>query len=144
MQVAPPSNLALGKDSELVAMDMFPIYPSLETIEGGGTIRTYQMPLWANKVQMLFATSGRPMDAEANLWVGPERTVHTLKVHMEDGAKTPFQQMLTFKKLGQVLKVGTSGTVEFPFLFGVYVPTPERSKELDMNARKSLRILWHP
>lgn len=139
LQPPPPAG-ALSKNlvpdmdsSELVAMDMFPIYPSLETIQGGGTIRTYKMPIWANKAQMLFTTDGRPLKAEANLWLGPLRVVHTLKIDMEDGAKTPYQATLTFKKMGQVLKVSTSDTLEFPMLAGVYVPNPDRAEELQMN-----------
>lgn len=129
-----PPNLVPDMDSsELVAMDMFPVYPSLETVQGGGTVRTYKMPIWANKVQMLFTTDGRPLKAEANLWLGPLRVVHTLQVDMEDGAKTPYQATLTFKKMGQVLKISTSDTLEFPMLAGVYVPNPDRADELTMN-----------
>lgn len=132
----PPNLVPDMESSELVAMDMFPVYPSLETIQGGGTIRTYKMPIWANKCQMLFTTDGRPMKAEANLWLGPLRVVHTLKVDMEDGAKTPYQATLTFKKMGQVLKVSTSDTLEFPMLAGVYVPNPDRAEELQMNTEE--------
>jgi hypothetical protein len=129
-----PPNLVPDMDSsELVAMDMFPVYPSLETVQGGGTVRTYKMPIWANKCQMLFTTDGRPLKAEANLWLGPLRVVHTLQVDMEDGAKTPYQATLTFKKMGQVLKISTSDTLEFPMLAGVYVPNPDRADELTMN-----------
>ena len=142
LQPPPPAG-ALSKNmvpdmdsSELVAMDMFPVYPSLETVQGGGTIRTYKMPIWANKCQMLFTTDGRPLKAEANLWLGPLRVVHTLKVDMEDGAKTPYQATLTFKKMGQVLKVSTSDTLEFPMLAGVYVPNPDRAEILQMNTEE--------
>eukprot|EP00980_Cylindrotheca_fusiformis_P004204 scaffold912_cov119-Cylindrotheca_fusiformis.AAC.20 len=136
-QLSRPPNLVPDMDSsELVAMDMFPVYPSLETVQGGGTVRTYKMPIWANKCQMLFTTDGRPLKAEANLWLGPLRVVHTLKVDMEDGAKTPYQATLTFKKMGQVLKVSTSDTLEFPMLAGVYVPNPDRAEELQMNTEE--------
>mmetsp|Transcript_40607 Transcript_40607/g.98073 ORF Transcript_40607/g.98073 Transcript_40607/m.98073 type:complete len:346 (+) Transcript_40607:344-1381(+) len=129
----PPNMVDDLDSSELVAMDMFPIYPSLETIQGGGTVRTYKMPLWADKCQMLFTTDGRPMKAEANLWLGPIRVVHTIKIDMEDGARTPYQSTITFKKFGQVLKVSTSDSLEFPVLAGVYVPNPERAKDLHKN-----------
>lgn len=129
-----PPNLVPDMDSsELVAMDMFPVYPSLETVQGGGTVRTYKMPLWADKCQMLFTTDGRPMKAEANLWLGPLRVVHTLKIDMENGAKTPYQATISFKKFGQVLKVSTSDSLEFPMLAGVYVPNPERAADLHQN-----------
>ncbi|CAJ1942210.1 unnamed protein product [Cylindrotheca closterium] len=129
----PPNMVDDLDSSELIAMDMFPIFPSLETVQGGGTVRTYKMPLWADKCQMLFTTDGRPMKAEANLWLGPLRVVHTMKIDMEDGAKTPYQSTITFKKFGQVLKVSTSDSLEFPMLAGVYVPNPERAKELHQN-----------
>ena len=130
------STLLDASPDDLVEMDakgMFPIFPTLEKIQGGKTLRTYKMPIWATKAQMIFTTENRPLKAEAGLWLGPIRQVHTLKLDMENGAETPYQQTLTFKALGPVLKITTNDTYEYPMLTGVYVPTPERGDKLQAN-----------
>lgn len=127
----PDTKLELASD-----LDMFPVFPKLELIQGGGAVRTYKMPPWATKCQMLFKTNGRPLKAKAELLLGPIRTVHTLNMEMEDGSQTPVQATLTFKKLAPVLRVTTSESLELPVLSGVYVPSPDRIQELQANTEK--------
>jgi hypothetical protein len=112
-------------------LQLFPTYEKLELIQGGGTVQTYQMPPWATRCQMIFTTEGRPLKAEAQLWLGPLRTVHTLQMDVEDGQRTPVQATLKFKQSAQVLRIQTSDSVEFPILAGVYVPSPDRAKEIN-------------
>jgi len=82
---------------------------------------------------MIFKTGGRPLKAKAELLLGPIRTVHTLDMDLEDGGETPVQATLTLKKLAPLLRVTTSESLELPVLAGVYVPSPERIKELQTN-----------
>lgn len=138
-------DLAPYGDNERIAgitlasdLDMFPIFPTLQRMQGGGAVQTFQMPHWAERCQMFFMTDGRPMKATAELWLGPQRTTHTLKIDVEDGNKTPVQTTLKFKKANQVLKITTTDSLEFPLLVGVHVPSPERSNELMANTEK----LW--
>jgi hypothetical protein len=116
----------------------FPYILPMETIQGGKTIRTYQMPPWAERVQYVLKTNGRPMKATVQLWLGPERTTHTMEVDMMNGDQTPFRATLKFKKMNQVLKISTSSSLELPVLAGVSVPSEERSKELAKNTER----LW--
>jgi hypothetical protein len=118
-------------DLELVT----PNFPMLERIEGGKRVQTYQMPAWAERCQMIFATKGRPLKADIQLMLGPLRTTHQLKLDIEDGMKTPYQATLKFKKDTQVLKV-TTRERDYPVWFGLFVPSPEKSKELNANTEK--------
>ena len=127
--VRPPTKL----NSDI---QMFPIWPEMEVIQGGNTVQTYQMPPWADRCQMRFETYGRPLQATAELWLGPLRTTHKLIMDVEDGAKTPVMATLKFKKHPQVLKVYTSETLDLPVLASVTVPTPERAAELLANTEK--------
>ena len=120
---------ALAPSDEL--FEIFPTYDSLETLESGGTVRTYQMPSWATRVQMRFETNGRPMKGEVNLWLGPERKTHTLKIDSESGKEFPVQALLKFKKGPPVLKVSTGDLPNYPMKVGVHVPSPERAAELE-------------
>jgi hypothetical protein len=135
VKVSPPPSDG-SANSDMVRMvdhdlQLFPTYEKLELIQGGGTVQTYQMPPWATRCQMIFTTEGRPLKAEAQLWLGPLRTVHTLQMDVEDGQRTPVQATLKFKQSAQVLRIQTSDSVEFPILAGVYVPSPDRAKEIN-------------
>jgi hypothetical protein len=112
-----------------------PTFPTLERIEGGARVQTYKMPPWAERCQMIFATKGRPLKANVELMLGPLRTTHQLKLDVEDGSLTPYQATLKFKKENQVLRI-TTREMDYPVWFGLFVPSPERSKELAANTEK--------
>mmetsp|Transcript_17931 Transcript_17931/g.27153 ORF Transcript_17931/g.27153 Transcript_17931/m.27153 type:complete len:351 (+) Transcript_17931:118-1170(+) len=130
-----PSTASVGPEAvSPPKFEMFPVYPSLETVQGGGTVRTYKIPVWAERVQYYLETEGRPLKASVQLWIGPIRTTHTLKSDVENGAETPYSGTLTFKKnIGPVLKISTSSSYDLPIQCGVYVPNPERSEQLKEN-----------
>lgn len=125
-----PNVLSPAEDYEI-----FPTYDSLETIESGGTVRTYKMPAWATRVQYRLETNGRPMKGEVNLWLGPQRKTHTLKVDSENGKEFPVQVLLKFKPT-PVLKVSTTSLANYPMKVGVHVPSPERAKELESHTER--------
>eukprot|EP00548_Thalassiothrix_antarctica_P015794 CAMPEP_0194173328 /NCGR_PEP_ID=MMETSP0154-20130528/7679_1 /TAXON_ID=1049557 /ORGANISM="Thalassiothrix antarctica, Strain L6-D1" /LENGTH=356 /DNA_ID=CAMNT_0038886349 /DNA_START=27 /DNA_END=1097 /DNA_ORIENTATION=- len=114
--------------------EMFPVFPSLETVQGGGTVRTYKLPVWSESCQYCLETEGRPLKATVNLWIGPIRTTHTLTTDVENGHETPISSTLKFKKnIGPVLKISTSSSYDLPIECGVYVPNPDRARELADN-----------
>jgi len=100
-------------------------------IEGGQTLKTFQMPAHAERVQyVLQSPNGRPIKAKVELWIGPQRCVHEMIYDCMSGDDFPLKATLQFKKLSPVLKVSTDSTFEFPLVCGVYVPTPEESKQI--------------
>lgn len=109
---------------------MFPLNPPMVRIEGGETVRTYQMPPWSERVQYELRTNGRPLKAIIELWLGPLRKTHTLDMNVENGDETPVRATLKFKKGPQVLRIRTSSSTELPVMAGVTVPSAERSAEL--------------
>jgi hypothetical protein len=119
--------------------DQIPIYGELERVEGGETIKTYKMPIWADRCQYFIKTDGRPMKGQANLWIGPNRQVHTLQMDCDDGDKTPVHATIKFKKLAPTLKISTGKSYEFPLSVSVVVPSPERSSQLEDNFMKVWR-----
>jgi len=124
--LAMPSPSTFNANGEF---EIFPTYDKLEHIESGGTVKTYKMPLWATRVQMRLETNGRPMKGEVNLWLGPGRLTHTLKVDSESGKQFPVQATLKFKP-NPTLKISTTNLPNYPMKIGVHVPSPERAKEL--------------
>jgi hypothetical protein len=131
------------KDAEPVApaeeFAMYPIKPTYETIQGGGTVRTYQMPDWATRAQMALKTNGRPLRATAQLWIGPIRTTHTMKIDCMNGVESPYMSTLTFKKLAPAIRLITSDSLELPVEASVWVPAPDRAEAIGKNIEK----LWN-
>lgn len=109
--------------------ELFQVDPPLTRIDGSKTVRTYDIPVDADRVEYMLQTFGRPLKAQVQLWVGPIRTTHTLEVQNEDGAQFPVRGVLKFKQgIGPTLRVTSTGGQEFPLLAAVSVPSPERSK----------------
>lgn len=100
-------------------------------IEGGSTLKTFKMPDHAERVQyILTSPGGRPVKAKVELWIGPQRCVHELIYDCMDGFSFPLKATLGFKKLSPVLKISTDGSYEFPLECGVFVPSPDESKDI--------------
>uniref|UniRef100_A0A7S2CBZ2 Uncharacterized protein n=1 Tax=Octactis speculum TaxID=3111310 RepID=A0A7S2CBZ2_9STRA len=101
-------------------------------IEGGQSLKTFQMPAHAERVQYVITSpSGRPVKARAELWIGPIRCVHELIYDCMDGLHFPLRATMQFKKLSPVLKIGSADdSYEFPLECGVFVPSPDDSKKI--------------
>lgn len=129
-----PSDVGPGR--ELVGMDIFPKYDKLKRIDGGGTVETFQMPPWTDCCQYYLKTIGRPLKAKVEMWVGPIRTTHTLKIDMDDGSETPYEGTLRFRKgVAPVIKISTIDA-NIPIWAGVCVPSVDRADELRANTEQ--------
>jgi hypothetical protein len=117
-------------------MPMFPLELSMDRIEGSGTVRNYKIPPWAERVQYVLTTNGRPLKATVELWVGPIRKTHTLQINVENGLVTPVRATLKFKKGTEVITIRTSDELELPCSACVVVPSPDRSKALGANTER--------
>jgi hypothetical protein len=133
LNAASPGEVPVTPASAPEDFEFLPVYPKIERIEGTGTVRTYQMPIWADRCQYMVRSAGdRPLKAEVNLWIGPLRQVHACKIDTEKGAEAPVQGTIKFKKLAPVLKIFTNkDELNYPIEVAVVVPSPERSKQLE-------------
>mmetsp|Transcript_9203 Transcript_9203/g.22579 ORF Transcript_9203/g.22579 Transcript_9203/m.22579 type:complete len:307 (+) Transcript_9203:204-1124(+) len=110
-------------------MDMFPTDIPMRKMQGGGTVRTWDIPPEAERLSYYIRTNGRPLKALVELWVGPIRRIHSVNIESEDGDATPFRAMLKFKPGTKTLKISTTGSHEFPLEFGAEVPNAARMQE---------------
>lgn len=110
-------------------MGMFPTDIPMRKMQGGGTVRTWDIPPDAERLSYYIRTNGRPLKALVELWVGPIRRIHSVDIECEDGDMTPFRAMLKFKPGTKTLKISTTGSHEFPIEFGAEVPNASRMEE---------------
>lgn len=118
--------------------EMFPVDMAFKTVQGGNTVRTYDLPAWAERVQYVIKSNGRPVKANVGLWFGPQRQTHNLDMDIQNGSITPYHATLKFKLGPPTLKIITGESFAFPIEVAVMVPSEKRSKELGANTEK----LW--
>ncbi|KAK1742514.1 hypothetical protein QTG54_007079 [Skeletonema marinoi] len=65
-------------------------------------------------VQVLFKSEGRPIDADIDLWNGPDNTPHKMRVYVEDGARRTFSAIIGTPRGPNSIAVRNIGQLEFP------------------------------
>ena len=101
------------------AVDM----PPPLTIQGG-SLKTWSLQSSAvERVEVVLGTEGRPLDADIDLWHGPDNTPNKMRVYVEDGAKRPFHAVIETPRGPNTLAVRNIGQLEFP-LEAQIMPNP--------------------
>lgn len=126
VSAAPPAGRLMA-DSSRNARDTTDFFDSCNptTVQGGGTLRTWSFanPL-VNFVQVLVKTEGRPLDADIQLWQGPDNTPHKLKVYLEDGGMRTFHTLIGTPNSPNTIAIRNTGMLEFPLAAVVQVDRP--------------------
>jgi len=82
----------------------------------GGSLKTwsYHSSL-VDRVQVHLTTDGRPLDADVQLWQGPDNTPCKMRVYSEDGSNRPFSCVIATPGGGaNTVAVRNVGQIEFP------------------------------
>jgi len=88
---------------------------SPEILVQGGSLKTWSYTSPAvERVQVVLKTDGRPMDADVELWCGPDNNPHKLRVYVENGEYRPFSTVLETPRGPNTIAVRNIGQLEFP------------------------------
>ncbi len=89
--------------------------PSPESIIQGGSLRTWSYSNM-NHAQITLKTEGRVLDADVELWQGPDNTPIKLRVYSDNGRKRPLRAVLRAWNEPNTIAVRNTGPIEFPIL----------------------------
>merc|ERR1719162_1589859 len=79
----------------------------------GNTRHTWSMTDSAKEiVQVCIQSSGRPLNNDIQLWIGPDWTPVTIKCHSEDGKKYHLQTLVGTRNQGANLEIRNTGLIQ--------------------------------
>lgn len=81
----------------------------------GGSLRTwsYRSPA-IEQVQVILSSEGRPLDADIELWHGPDNTPVKIRVYIENGQIRPFSTVIETPRGPNTIAIRNIGQIEFP------------------------------
>jgi hypothetical protein len=86
-----------------------------EVLVQGGTLKTWSYASPAvERVQVFLTTEGRPLDADIELWQGPDNTPVKMRVYSEDGRARPFNAVIETPSAPNTVAIRNIGQIEFP------------------------------
>ena len=108
-----------------------PCAADLPVVVQGDSLRTwsYNSP-FVEQVEVVLSTEGRPLEADVELWNGPDNTPCKMRVYVENGLLRPFTAVVETPRAPNTVAIRNIGQLEFPFAAEVYsknvvTPSPE-------------------
>lgn len=110
-----PRTMELEKTTETITSAPSPPEVDTSILVQGGSLRTwsYRSPL-VEQVEVVLSTEGRPLDADLELWHGPDNTPCKLRAYVENGQERPFSAVIATPRGPNTIAIRNIGQIEFP------------------------------
>lgn len=80
----------------------------------GQSLRTCSFDKVVERMEVILKSEGRPLNANVELWQGPDNTPQRIKVYLEDGHESPFRAIFETPGGSNSIAVLNTGNLEFP------------------------------
>eukprot|EP00567_Pseudictyota_dubia_P006337 CAMPEP_0197434842 /NCGR_PEP_ID=MMETSP1175-20131217/2514_1 /TAXON_ID=1003142 /ORGANISM="Triceratium dubium, Strain CCMP147" /LENGTH=289 /DNA_ID=CAMNT_0042963697 /DNA_START=97 /DNA_END=966 /DNA_ORIENTATION=+ len=101
----------------------------------GGSLRTFSFPSpVVEAVQVSMRTNGRPLNANVDLWQGPDNTPQKMGVYIEDARLTPFNVVIATPRGQNTVAIRNTAQMEFP-LDAAIAPNTPTANDIESLAR---------
>jgi len=98
----------------------------------GGSLRTCSFDEAVNRVSVLLKTTGRPLNANVDLWQGPDNAPQKMSVYLEDGELRPFRAIIESPGSSNAIAIRNTGQMEFPLTAGLECDMTSESSPSDI------------
>jgi hypothetical protein len=113
---------AVQTSSSAGAIATADMWDSLSTIKvQGGSLRTCSFDEGVERVEVFLKTTGRPLNANVELWQGPDNSPQKMSVYLEDGSLRPFRCSLESPGSSNSIAIRNTGQMEFPLTAAIDV-----------------------
>jgi hypothetical protein len=132
----PPSK---SSENKSIAKNIWETSPPI--ILQGGSLRTWSETTGSvDRVQVSMMTEGRPLNANVELWHGPDNTPLKMQVYSEDGGLRPFNAVIETPTGQNTIAIRNTGQMEFPLAACVGTDVEDVAQNLaDMGGLKTIQ-----
>ena len=85
----------------------------------GGTLKTCSFPENIERISLYLKTDGRPLNADVEMWQGPENSPQKISLYIEDGFFRTFSTTLELPGDFNSIAVRNTGELELPITAGL-------------------------
>jgi len=85
----------------------------------GGSLKTCAFADNVGRATVLLKTTGRPLNANVELWQGPDNTPQKMSVYLEDGDLRPFRATIETNGSANAVAIRNTAKMEFPLTAGI-------------------------
>jgi len=109
----------------------------------GGSLRTCSFDEAVDRVSVYLRTTGRPLNANVDLWQGPDNVPQKMSIYLEDGSLRPFRCTVESPGSSNAVAIRNTGQMEFPLTAGLEceMRTGENSPSQDLLSRSDSRTV---